>query len=131
MSTARATATHPAPRRDVRTDLRPQLHVVEGRRPRRVTWPLILVVLAVVVVGIVGPMVLNTRMAETSFAIRDQQIQLNQLEAESWTLQMQIQQAESPVVLEQRAREVGLVPAGQTGMINLSTGAVTPGVPAR
>lgn len=131
MSTARAIATHPAPRREVRTETTPDLRIVEGRAPRRLTVPFVLAAIAVLVIAIVGPMLLNTSMAETAFAIRDQQIVLNDLDAEASTLQTRIQQAESPVSLAAKAAEVGLVPAGQTGTIKLSTGEVTPGVPAR
>jgi len=85
----------------------------------------------VLVAAIIAPMVINTQMAETSFAIRDQQLKLNALEAQSWTLQTQLQEIASPISLEKAARAQGMVPAGATGFISLSGGSVEGGQPAQ
>ncbi|WP_043534251.1 hypothetical protein [Actinomyces polynesiensis] len=131
MSTA-AARTRPASRPErLRETVRPDLRVVEGRSPRRSVVPLVVIALLVLVAAIIAPMVINTQMAETSFAIRDQQLKLNALEAESWTLQTQLQQLSSPIALEKAAREQGMVPAGTTGLISLSDGSVEGGQPAQ
>ena len=131
MSTA-AARTRPASRPErLRETVRPDLRVVEGRSPRRSVVPLVVIALLVLVAAIIAPMVINTQMAETSFAIRDQQLKLNALEAESWTLKTQLQQLSSPIALEKAAREQGMVPAGTTGLISLSDGSVEGGQPAQ
>lgn len=131
MSTA-AARTRPASRPErLRETTRPDLRVVEGRDPRRSLVPLVLVALLVLVAAIIAPMVINTQMAETSFAIRDQQLKLNALEAQSWTLQTQLQEIASPISLEKAARAQGMVPAGATGFISLSGGTVEGGQPAQ
>ncbi|MDN5963681.1 MAG: hypothetical protein L0H81_03945 [Actinomyces sp.] len=131
MSTA-AARTHPASRPErLRETTRPDLRVVEGHDPRRSLVPLVVIALIVLMAAIVAPMVINTQMAETSFAIRDQQLKLNALEAEAWTLQTQLQEVASPISLEKAARSRGMVPAGTTGLISLQGGSVEGGQPAR
>lgn len=115
----------------IREDVRPLLQVVEGHRPRRSVVPAAIIILLVLIAAVVAPMLINTRMAQTSYAIREQQIQLNQLEAESWTLQTQLQEATSPIRLEKAARDQGMVPAGKLGTIRLENGHVEGGVVAR
>ena len=133
MSTSAAARTRPTSRPDRLRDsasARPELRVVAGTLPRRSTVPHVVRVLLGRLASIVVPMVLNTQMAETSFAIRDQQLQLNELDAEAWSLQSQLQQVSSPVALEAAARAHGMVPAGPLGFISLDAGTVTGGTAA-
>ena len=104
MSAATAT-TRPAPRPELRRDEARELRIVS--------------------------MILNTRMAQTAFEIREQQLQLNELEAQSWALRAQLDEAASPSALEAAARANGMVPAGPTGFITLGTGTVEGGKPAQ
>ncbi len=108
-----------------------RLSVVEGVAPRRSTIPMALLALLVLVIAVVTPMVINTRMAETSFDIKEQQILLNQLDAEASTLRTQLQEKSSPTSLDKKARAAGMVPAGRTGIIRLETGTVEGGVAAQ
>ena len=128
-ATARARATsRPA---YVREDVRPLLTVVKANQPRRSVIPMTFVALVMIAIAIVVPMLINTHMAQTSYQIREYQIQLNELEAQSWTLQMQLQEKASPVELEKAAKAQGMVHAGKLGTIRLADGQVEGGVAAR
>ena len=128
-ATARARATsRPA---YVGEEIRPLLTVVNSTRPRRSVIPMTIIALVMIAIAIVVPMVINTHMAQTSYEIREYQIQLNELEAQSWTLQTQLQEKASPVELEKAAKAQGMVHAGQLGTIRLSDGTVEGGVAAR
>ena len=76
-------------------------------------------------------MVLNTRMAQTSFEIREQQLALNELEAKSWTMRAELDRKASPTELERAAKANGMVPAGSPGFISLDKGTVEGGTPAK
>ncbi len=129
MSTA-AAQTRPASRPDrLRADVA-ELRVVEGRRPVRSLLALAVATIAVILVAALSSMVLHTCMAETAFEIREQQIQLNELDAQAWSMQATLEQAASPSSLEAAARAQGMVPAGTTGFITLKTGTVEGGTPA-
>lgn len=128
-ATARARATsRPA---YVGEEIRPLLTVVNSTRPRRSVIPMTIIALVMIAIAIVVPMVINTHMAQTSYEIREYQIQLNELEAQSWTLQTQLQEKASPVELEKAAKVQGMVHAGKLGTIRLSDGTVEGGVAAR
>ena len=128
-ATARARATsRPA---YVGEEIRPLLTVVDSSRPRRSVIPMTIIALVMIAIAIVVPMVINTHMAQTSYEIREYQIQLNELEAQSWTLQTQLQEKASPVELEKAAKTQGMVHAGKLGTIRLSDGTVEGGVAAR
>lgn len=94
-------------------------------------WPVVLAALLSLVVAIAVPLVINTQMAETSYAIRDVQVQLAELEAERIVLEAELLEASSPQALEQKARALGLVPAGAPGTVSLVDGTVTGGEPAQ
>lgn len=108
----------------------PQLRVVEGRRPGRSLLAFATATILVILMAVMASMVLHTRMAQTAFDIREQQLQLNALDAAAWSMQADIRQAASPGALEAAARGAGMVPAGASGLITLSTGSVEGGVPA-
>ena len=109
-ATARARATsRPA---YVGEEIRPLLTVVNSTRPRRSVIPMTIIALVMIAIAIVVPMVINTHMAQTSYEIREYQIQLNELEAQSWTLQTQLQEKASPVELEKAAKAQGMVHDG-------------------
>ena len=85
----------------------------------------------VALASVVTSMVLNTRMAQTSFEIREQQLVLNELEAQSWTMRAELDRKASPTELEKAAKANGMVPAGKSGFITLETGTVEAGTPAK
>ena len=120
-------ATRPEPRRD---DVR-ELRIVEGARPRRSVLAILVLLVIVAMASVVASMVLNTRMAQTSFEIREQQLALNELEAKSWTMRAELDRKASPTELERAAKANGMVPAGSPGFISLDKGTVEGGTPAQ
>lgn len=120
-------ATRPEPRRD---DVR-ELRIVEGARPRRSVLAILVLLVIVAMASVVASMVLNTRMAQTSFEIREQQLVLNELEAKSWTMRAELDRKASPTELERAAKANGMVPAGSPGFISLDKGTVEGGTPAK
>ena len=120
-------ATRPEPRRD---DVR-ELRIVEGARPRRSVLAILVLLVIVAMASVVASMVLNTRMAQTSFEIREQQLARNELEAKSWTMRAELDRKASPTELERAAKANGMVPAGSPGFISLDKGTVEGGTPAK
>ena len=130
MSAATAKA-RPAARPDLRREEVRELRIVEGTRPRRSAVAILMLLVAVALGSVLASMVLNTRMAQTSFEIREQQLALNELEAQSWTMRAELDRKASPTELEKAAKANGMVPAGTSGFITLETGTVEGGTPAK
>ena len=130
MSAATAKA-RPAARPELRREEVRELRIVEGTRPRRSAVAILMLLVAVALASVLASMVLNTRMAQTSFEIREQQLALNELEAQSWTMRAELDRKASPAELEKAAQANGLVPAGTSGFITLETGTVEGGTPAK
>ena len=126
MSAATAKA-RPAARPELRREEAHELRIVEGTRPRRSVAAILMLFVAVALASVVTSMVLNTRMAE----IREQQLVLNELEAQSWTMRAELDRKASPTELEKAAKANGMVPAGKSGFISLETGSVEAGTPAK
>lgn len=129
MSSAVA-ATRPASRPErLRAEVS-ELRVVEGQRPVRSFLVLALGAFLIILSAVIASMVLHTRMAQTAFEIREQQLQLNALDAEAWSMQARIETTASPAALEAAARNAGMVPAAKSGLITLSTETVEGGTAA-
>ena len=130
MSAATAKA-RPAARPELRREEVRELRIVEGTRPRRSAVAILMLLVAVALGSVLVSMVLNTRMAQTSFEIREQQLVLNELEAQSWTMRAELDRKASPTELEKAAKANCMVPAGTSGFITLETGTVEGGTPAK
>lgn len=79
--------------------------------------PFIVLVLALVIIGTIGLLVLNTVIAADSFRM-EQLIQRNaELAVVEQGLQRQIADGLSPQALAAAARDLGMIPAGQPGFI--------------
>lgn len=130
MSAATAKA-RPAARPELRREEVRELRIVEGTRPRRSAVAILMLLVAVALASVLASMVLNTRMAQTSFEIREQQLVLNELEAQSWTMRAELDRKASPAELKKAAKANGMVPAGTSGFITLETGTVEGGTPAK
>ena len=115
MSAATAKA-RPAARPELRRDEVHELRIVQGTRPRRSLMAVVALLVVVALASVVASMVLNTRMAQTSFEIREQQLVLNELEAQSWTMRAELDRKASPTELEKAAKANGMVPAGKSGL---------------
>lgn len=86
--------------------------------------PFVAGVLAVVIAGVVGILVLNTKINENAFrldALQQQQGKLDRTEAQ---LTQDLADKESPTSLAAAARRLGLVPAGSPAFITLPDGKV-------
>lgn len=110
---------------------RERLHVVPTLAKRQITWPMWVTVTTLLIMSLVIPVVVNAQMAMTSYAMYAQRIELSQLQDYQADLVMRAREAQSPQKLAQKARELGLVPAGSPGYINLAEHNVTPGQAAR
>lgn len=115
----------------VATPPRERLHVVPAITKRRVTWPMWILVTALLILSLVVPVVINAQMAMTSYAMYAQRQELSQLQDYQADLVTRAREAQSPQKLAQKARELGLVPAGSPGYISLAEHSVTPGQAAR
>ncbi|MCL3778255.1 hypothetical protein H6X68_11395 [Actinomyces sp. 186855] len=76
-------------------------------------------------------MVLNATMADTAFKMQQAQIRLNILNDHIDTVRSQVQDASAADSLAQRATELGMVPAGAPGVVDLTTGTVSGGSAAK
>jgi len=90
--------------------------------------PFLLVVVSIVVVGVLGVLVLNTRINENAFRLDSLRQQQATLDNQEQTLQRELAQRESPGELRAAAARLGLVPAGTPAFISLPDGQVV-GVP--
>ncbi|WP_026460859.1 hypothetical protein [Schaalia suimastitidis] len=125
---ATAAKLRPASRSEqARGTTKPELRLIERAQPQAGILPIVLGLIAVLVISIVVPMLINTAMAQTSFAIREQQLVLNELNASAWTMQEELQRRSSATALQEAATAQGMVPAGRAGVVTLSTGTVEGG----
>lgn len=76
-------------------------------------------------------MVLNAGMADTAFKMHKAQIELNVVNDHIVTVRTELQQASAPGTLAQRASELGMVPAGAPGVVDLNQGTVSGGQAAQ
>jgi hypothetical protein len=90
--------------------------------------PFILLILLIVVAGVLGILVLNTKINENAFRLHDlQQSQIN-LDQHEQQLKQQIANYEAPGNLAAAACRLGMVPAGAPAFIRLPDGRII-GVP--
>jgi hypothetical protein len=90
--------------------------------------PFVALVLGVVVAGVLGILVLNTKINENAFRLANLQSQQNTLDEQEQQLKAQLAEESSPTSLAAAARKLGLVPAGLPAFIRLPDGR-TIGVP--
>ena len=90
--------------------------------------PFILLVLSVVVTGVLGILVLNTKINENAFRLHDLQQQQTALDVREQQLSEELAERESPGNLHAAANRLGLIPAGTPAFIRLPDGRVL-GVP--
>jgi hypothetical protein len=90
--------------------------------------PFILLVAGLVVAGVLGVLVLNTKINENSFRLNDLRSTQAGLDLQEQQLQQQLADLEAPGNLRAAATRLGLVPAGTPAFISLPDGRVV-GVP--
>jgi hypothetical protein len=90
--------------------------------------PFLVLVVSLVVVGVLGVLVLNTRINENAFRLDSLRQQQSTLDQQEQALARELALRESPGELRAAAARLGLVPAGTPAFINLPDGRVV-GVP--
>jgi hypothetical protein len=119
----------PAQRRPVAPE--PVAEPVPDAPPSPVALPrasFIVLVLGVVVAGVLGILVLNTKINENAFRLDDLRNQQAALDLQEQQLAQELAEKESPGNLAAAAKRLGLVPAGTPAFITLPNGRVV-GVP--
>ena len=128
----RPTTAMPRPRRGHRT---PWVTPVAEPHAQPLTLPISLprtpflaLVAGLVVVGVLGVLVLNTKINENSFRLNDLRATQAALDLQEQQLSQNLAELESPGNLRAAANRLGLVPAGTPAYISLPDGRVV-GVP--
>ncbi|WP_433386640.1 hypothetical protein [Micromonospora sp. KLBMP9576] len=106
----------------------PRLRVAPPPPVRVPRAPFAALVLVLVVGGVLGILLVNTKINENAIRMEKLQEQQAKLDVEQQQLNKQIVDAEAPGNLEARARRLGLVEAGEPAYIRLPDGKVI-GVP--
>jgi hypothetical protein len=84
--------------------------------------PFVALVLVLVLVGVLGILVLNTKIAENAFVLDDLHQQQSKLDHDQQQLQTDIAEQESPNKLAARASQLGLVPSRNPAFLLLPDG---------
>lgn len=90
--------------------------------------PFLMLMVSLVVIGVAGVLVLNTKINENAFRLDALQGQQSSLDLQEQQLKQNLAQLEAPGNLRAAANRLGLVPAGTPAFINLPDGRVV-GVP--
>jgi hypothetical protein len=90
--------------------------------------PFLVVVVGLVIVGVLGVLVLNTRINENSFVLDGLRAQQSAMDQKEQQLSQDLEEAQSPGNLRAAAKRLGLVPAGTPAFITLPDGKII-GVP--
>jgi len=122
---ARATAPRPAPApRRAPEPARPALRVLEPAPFRAPRGPFVLAIGAVLTLGLLGVLLLNTVVAQDAFAVSALQQKSAALADQEQALTQAVAAADSPQRLESRARTLGMVPTENPAFLRLADGKV-------
>ncbi|MBQ1073006.1 hypothetical protein KBX06_07510 [Micromonospora sp. C31] len=121
-------ALRPLERESVETARPPRLRVAPPPPVKVPRAPFAALVLVLVVGGVLGILLINTKINENAFRLEKLQEQQAKLDVEQQQLNKQIADAAAPGNLEANARRLGLVEAGEPAYIRLPDGKVI-GVP--
>lgn len=123
--------TQPAPphkpdsRPDTRTGRdaqRPRLRVAPPAPVSAPRAPFVALVLVLVLLGVIGILVLNTRIAENAFKLDALRTKQSTLDRDEERLRSDLANKESPVTLASRAKQLGLVPSRTPAFLLLPDG---------
>nr|WP_300337715.1 hypothetical protein [Actinomyces sp.] len=117
----------PSRRPEATPQERPALYVVRGIAPARSTVPFIMVVVLILAGALAASMLLNASMAATAFRMQSAQVELNVVNDHIDTVRSQVQDASAADHLTQRATELGMVPAGAPGVVDLGSSQLSAG----
>jgi len=90
------------------TGWRPRLRIVRAPAAGRSRAGFILLCVSILVGALLGVLMLNTAMATTAYEIHDQQVRLARLSESEQALAQEVERLSSPVLLQQRAEELGM-----------------------
>ena len=108
-----------------RTAPKPRLLPKAAPRTRKANLGIFAVAcLGVVTVGLVTMLIVNTMLASGAFTISELQAEKAQLLEQEQQLQEEVAKASSPLLLEERARALGMVPQDAPAFISLETGEI-------
>jgi hypothetical protein len=127
MSTPRLNTSPLARSRVPRLDpaaVRSRLALVPPRVGQARRTPFVVLICALLVAGVVGLLMFNTQMQQTSFAATALQHRATDLRAQQQDLAMQLQRLRDPQELAQRARNLGMVVPADPAFVRLSDGRV-------
>jgi hypothetical protein len=123
-----ALAPKPGSRTAANRPTQPRLRVAPPAPVSAPRAPFVAMVLVVVVTGVVGILVLNTKINENAFRLEALQQQQGKLDRTEAQLAKDLTDKESPNSLAAAAKRLGLVPANSPAFITLPDGKVL-GVP--
>jgi len=124
VSTVPAPASPRRAPRPGRTPSRPSLTVVRPRATAPARAPFVLLVAAILSVGLVTLLMLNTALSQGSFTANDLQQRAAVLADREQTLTQQLATNSSPGQLAARAASLGMVPGGSPVFLRISDGAI-------
>jgi hypothetical protein len=128
MSTAGAARTLTLPLRSPVPKPAPKkaspLRLVPQRRSSAAKAPFVVAVVALLAGGLLGLLLLNTLVAQDSFALHDLGKQARALQQQEQDLARQVQALQAPGQLANRATSLGMVPGGPPAFLRLSDGKV-------
>ena len=104
---------------------RPQRYLrLVTQRSQAARAPFVVVVVALLLGGLLGLLVLNTVLAQDAFRLHKLQVDGRALADREQALQRQVSDLQSPHVLAARATALGMVPGGSPTFLRLSDGKV-------
>lgn len=110
---------------DARNQNTPRLKVVT-KKTHKFTWGSVLRVCAVLFATVVlGQISMQTLMAQRSFIMHSQEIELIKMKEQTQELQIKINELSSPQNIDQAAKKQSMVPADKVGYINLERSSIT------
>jgi hypothetical protein len=116
-------AVQPAqPGREAHDEKRPRLRVAPPAPVSAPRAPFVALVLVLVLIGVIGILVLNTRIAENAFKLDALRTKQNTLDRDEERLRSDLASKESPVTLASRAKQLGLVPSRTPAFLLLPDG---------
>jgi len=103
---------------------RARLTVVPPRRSQAARTPFAVLVIAILAAGVVGLLMFNTSMQQTSFKATALQDRVNVLTAKEQSLALELDELRDPQHLAVSAKELGMVAPSQPAFVRLADGRV-------
>jgi hypothetical protein len=103
---------------------RARLTVVPPRRTQAARTPFAVLVIAILAAGVVGLLMFNTSMQQTSFKATSLQGRVNVLTAKEQSLALELDSLRDPQHLAVAAKELGMVAPSQPAFVRLADGRV-------